>query len=199
MIYIYILELKENKYYIGKTYNPNFRIEQHFDNNGSKWTIKYKPIKCIKIIPNCDNYDEDKYTIKYMEQYGINNVRGGTFCDIKLKNETILLIEKMINSSNNKCFKCGRKGHYANECYSNTSIDNADERCFKCGRKGHYANECYSNTSIDNTERCFKCGRKGHYANECYSNTSIDNTDERCFKCGRKGHYANECYSKYYN
>ena len=30
MIYIYTLQLEEGKYYIGKTLNPDFRIEQHF-------------------------------------------------------------------------------------------------------------------------------------------------------------------------
>ena len=39
MLYIYILELTNNKYYIGKTTNPNFRLESHFDANGSAWTL----------------------------------------------------------------------------------------------------------------------------------------------------------------
>ena len=65
MTNIYILKLKNNKYYIGKTNNPQFRLTQHFDSNGSAWTKKYKPIKIIKIIPNCDNFDEDKYTKIY--------------------------------------------------------------------------------------------------------------------------------------
>ena len=45
------------------------------------WTTKYKPIKVVELIEG-DNYDEDKYTLKYMEQYGIDNVRGGSFCQI---------------------------------------------------------------------------------------------------------------------
>jgi predicted GIY-YIG superfamily endonuclease len=56
MVYIYILQLEQGKYYIGKTSNPQFRIESHFNLNGSAWTRKYKPIKLIKLIPNCDDY-----------------------------------------------------------------------------------------------------------------------------------------------
>ena len=40
MVYIYILKLRNNKYYIGKTQNPTFRLEDHFENNGSSWTKK---------------------------------------------------------------------------------------------------------------------------------------------------------------
>ena len=94
MVFIYILKLNSNKYYVGKTFNPTFRLDSHFKSNGSRWTMKYKPIKVLKIIPNCDNFDEDKYTIKYMGIYGINNVRGGTFCRFILPSETITTITK---------------------------------------------------------------------------------------------------------
>lgn len=53
MLYIYVLKLTNNKYYIGKTLNPDFRLYSHFDSNGSIWTTKYKPISVIEIIPNC--------------------------------------------------------------------------------------------------------------------------------------------------
>ena len=84
MVNIYILQLEDNspgtytpckgyKYYIGKTTQPDIRLESHFNSNGSSWTKKYKPIKVLEIIPNCDEFDEDKYTLKYMEKYGINS------------------------------------------------------------------------------------------------------------------------------
>ena len=116
MIYIYILLLTDNKYYIGKTTNPKFRLKAHFNFNGSAWTNKYKPIKVIDIISNCDNYDEDKYTLKYMKDMGINNVRGGSFCQIVLSDEQIELITTMIRCANDKCYNCGESGHFVKNC-----------------------------------------------------------------------------------
>ena len=59
-MFIYkITNIINGKVYIGKTENVNFRLKQHFDLNGSKWTQKYKPIKVIEIKSNCDALDED--------------------------------------------------------------------------------------------------------------------------------------------
>jgi hypothetical protein len=116
MIYIYVLLLEVNKFYIGKTNNPDIRIDNHFNQIGSKWTKLYKPIKILEIIPNCDPYDEDKYTLKYMEKNGINNVRGGSFCQIELSKEQIKMLDSMIKSSTDKCYCCGRSGHFVKDC-----------------------------------------------------------------------------------
>jgi len=111
-----VLELDGNKYYVGKTTNPDFRLETHFDVGGSAWTIKYKPIKLIELITGCDNFDEDKYTLKYMEKYGIDNVRGGSFCEIKLSEENTNTIKRMLAGSTDKCYICGKTGHFVSEC-----------------------------------------------------------------------------------
>jgi predicted GIY-YIG superfamily endonuclease len=54
MVNIYILLLEDNssegtytplqgyKYYIGKTTQPEIRLNSHFNSNGSSWTIKTK-------------------------------------------------------------------------------------------------------------------------------------------------------------
>ena len=116
MVFIYTLLLDKNKYYVGKTTNPKFRLKQHFDSSGSAWTTKYKPIKVLEIIPDCDDYDEDKYTKIYMDKYGIDNVRGGSFVQIKLNESTKEHLHKMSNGTNDKCFKCGKKGHFEKKC-----------------------------------------------------------------------------------
>jgi len=129
MVYIYILQLEQGKYYIGKTSNPDFRIEQHFQSGGSVWTIKYKPLNVFEIIPDCDDYDEDKYTRRYMDKYGIDNVRGGSFCEVILDEITIQLLEKMSKTTQNKCFTCGIFGHFAKECKKCEELDSI-EKCF---------------------------------------------------------------------
>ena len=57
MVFIYALQLEQGKYYIGKTNNPQFRLESHFNSNGSEWTKIYKPLRVLDIKPNCDDYD----------------------------------------------------------------------------------------------------------------------------------------------
>jgi predicted GIY-YIG superfamily endonuclease len=53
---IYILKLVSNKYYVGKSSNPQKRFMEHMNRNGSAWTKKYKPISIEKIISNASNY-----------------------------------------------------------------------------------------------------------------------------------------------
>ena len=116
MVFIYILQLESNKYYIGKTNNPDVRLDSHFNSNGSEWTKLYKPIEVSEIISDCDSYDEDKYTLKQMEKYGIDNVRGGSFCQVELSEEQINLLNQMIKVETDKCFICGESGHFMNKC-----------------------------------------------------------------------------------
>ena len=116
MVYIYIIKLQQNKWYIGKTTNPNYRLEEHFDGDGSVWTTKYPPIQLEGLIPDCDDFDEDKYTLKYMSKYGIANVRGGSFCQIQLSIDNIKTISRMIKGSSNKCYNCGSTDHFIDKC-----------------------------------------------------------------------------------
>jgi hypothetical protein len=144
MITIYVLKCANDKYYVGKSTNLTIRLEDHFDGSGSTWTTIYKPISVIATYPNSDSYDEDKYTIMYMEKFGIANVRGGTFSRVTLESMEMTIISKMIKGANNKCFNCGSNSHFVKDCTKTTT-----KLCGRCGRSNHDISGCYAKTHLN--------------------------------------------------
>lgn len=79
---IYVLELENNKYYVGISKQPKHRIKQHLDGFGSKWTKLHKPTGRYRIIREGDNpynlkvVTETTVTYYLMLKFGYQNVRG---------------------------------------------------------------------------------------------------------------------------
>ena len=119
--FIYILKLVEDKYYIGKTTNVRMRYKQHVEGNGSEWTRKYIPIRLIKCFEMKNLFDEDNTTKEYMKNHGIDNVRGGSYCQIILSDEIKNFIQRELWSIDNKCHNCGGD-HFVNFCPSKNKI-----------------------------------------------------------------------------
>jgi hypothetical protein len=114
---LYVLKLQGGKYYVGTTGKDVVtRLEEHMNNKGSAWTKKYPVLKLEKSIENCDKYDEDKWTKIYMDKYGIENVRGGTYCQMSLDNNSINAISHEVNHANNRCLYCNKHGHFISAC-----------------------------------------------------------------------------------
>jgi hypothetical protein len=113
---IYTLQLEGGKYYVGKSKNISNRILQHFSELGSSWTKSYKPIKVLSQIPSTDPFDEEKYTLLTMDKYGIDNVRGGSYCRLILSKHEMEKAQQIIYSICDKCYRCGEQKHTASEC-----------------------------------------------------------------------------------
>ena len=80
---IYVLECEEGKYYIGITFDFNKRLAQHLAGKGAKWTRLYPPLRVVEIVHNGATLAmENEVTLRYMNQYGAENVRGGSKCKI---------------------------------------------------------------------------------------------------------------------
>jgi predicted GIY-YIG superfamily endonuclease len=201
MVNIYVLKLEKRKYYVGKTKRLNQRIKDHFKSNGAEWTKIYNPIQVVEELKNVDDSMENTITREYMRKYGIENVRGGSYCSVMLPDFQKQALEKEFCGDENKCFRCSKKGHFANECdkkdYSSSSSSNSyshpvldepqrkktkitDDKCFRCGRYGHWETNCYAKTVINETKK------------------SSSKNDDSCYKCGRDSHWANNCYAKYH-
>ena len=149
------MECEEGKYYIGRTERRLIaRIDEHFSGKGSEWTKKYKPIRVIETIKDADLLDEDKYTKIYMKKYGIDNVRGGSYSTLHLPSYKLKCLHDEIATAENRCFRCGRTGHFVKECFARTHENGSgisENKCFRCGRRGHFVKECYARIHEDGT------------------------------------------------
>ena len=113
---IYVLQLEYHKWYVGKTPDVAKRFQDHMSGKGAVWTRIYKPIKIEKVIKNASDFDEDRVTKEYMAIYGIDNVRGGSYCQEVLDDSQRECIKRELWSASGACLSCGRRGHFANAC-----------------------------------------------------------------------------------
>ena len=203
MTLIYVLGLKNNKYYIGRTDKKvEDRFKEHISGFGSEWTNIYEPLEIVETLPNADDYDEDKYTKKYMDLYGINNVRGGSYTSIELPDYQIKALQMELCTSKNKCFNCLGIGHFADQCTAMVDINGIPIvknhnvwLCDKCEKKfpteldaENHEKICLVNKKI---QRLFA----GYSFNKAIS---LHISDDMCYRCGRCGHWISECYAKYH-
>ena len=82
---IYILQLEHGKYYVGESKDPVKAIEEHREGLGPFWTRIHKPVRIEEVFPFKSANEVDLYTKTTMRKYGIENVRGGSFQDARLK------------------------------------------------------------------------------------------------------------------
>jgi cellular nucleic acid-binding protein len=168
---LYILKLEKNKYYVGKSSDVSTRYKQHKEGIGSSWTSKYPPIRILEVKQLTGPHHENNETKDLMKKYGIDNVRGGAYCQVELSYEAKTSLQHELNSSNDSCYKCGESGHFARYCRV---------KSWEC----EICSDTFSdyNTAIGHektckvTKRgvCYRCGRDGHYSPECYARTHVD-------------------------
>lgn len=179
MVYIYVLRLQQNKYFVGKSDKSKPLPEEY---SFYDWTAIYPVLSIEYVYSNCVDSDEDKILKMRMNKYGVENVRGGSYKDVNIDEE--ILREELKN--NRGCLFCGLCGHHLKECDEYLSR----VKCFRCGKNGHFVKDCPStNFKEKKTINCFKCGSSEHVSKECVN----EPVNVKCSKCGNRGHYAKDC------
>jgi hypothetical protein len=122
---VYVLELKDNKFYVGKSSDKEVRIKRHTNGYGSAWTNKYKPINELSPVTNPQqSFWELWETLELMKKYGINNVRGSMFTSpYPLLREDKIMAAQLYCELYDLCRKCGGSGHFITHCKGETNAD----------------------------------------------------------------------------
>ena len=196
--YIYVLRLNNNKYYIGKTNHILSRLNDHFtcSEKSSEWVKKHGVIKLVEICEVINQFQEDTKTLEYMNKYSIDNVRGGSFCNIYLNETEIFNIKKQLRSANDLCFKCGKAGHFAKNCKNIKPVKKSLNSEILLENKIQV--EIQSTTFWDNMINTISNYFDENTTKVICQDTEIENKLENklfCDRCGRNTHNINNCYA----
>ena len=89
----------------------------------------------------------------------------------------------MNKGTHDKCFKCGKKGHYANDC----------DKVFE-NKKNTILHEKYCNKKKSIYTQ--PINYKYNYSNDDFDSDDYNDNEITCFRCGHYGHYSSSCYAK---
>lgn len=153
---LYILSCEDDTFYVGISSNVKKRIVKHVSGKGSSWTKLHVVEGVVKIRNERSKFDEDITVKKMMSKNGINKVRGGIYCEVKLPVEKIRILKETLDGADDLCFICHEPGHLKRQCPKYRNVNT----CYGCGKIGHFRENCPE-------MKCYKCGKMGHYASKC--------------------------------
>lgn len=77
--YTYILKLEDDCWYVGISKDVDKRFKQHCLMCGARWTMQHKPIAIHRVF---EGNREQEITLRMMDKYGRDKVRGFVWVDV---------------------------------------------------------------------------------------------------------------------
>ena len=194
---IYVLECENGKYYVGKTAHLQKRFTDHLSGTGAVWTQIHRPIRILESHDATSEFHEVHITLVTMKEYGVDNVRGATWCSIELSPEELSQIDRHLISASGRCYLCQETGHMRRSCplkhgQSIKPKPKAPTGCMRCGRDGHITSSCYAKTLLPGFPRVESSSSEEEPVRVARAPKSRATTTG-CARCGRPGHSASAC------
>lgn len=94
--FTYVLQLQNNKFYVGSSDSIYTRLMDHclMSASSSLWVRQHGPVqRVVEITRDCAKDDEAYKTMEYMSMFGWHNVRGGAYCRTSMRAPPAALAE----------------------------------------------------------------------------------------------------------
>jgi predicted GIY-YIG superfamily endonuclease len=84
----FVMELEHGKYFVGASQDPVKTLEEHREGlTRITWTQIHRPIRLLSIVPVAVKEQLDDYVCQWMREEGMENVRGGSWSDVRLRDK----------------------------------------------------------------------------------------------------------------
>jgi len=123
---VYVLQLQNGGYYVGKSDDIDARVQQHKSGGGSAWcrhkggVVKEMPTVFHGSLGDISSWEMNE-TVTQMLLHGYANVRGWEFTSCgPLSTGELDTIKHVVMGQTDACRNCGNGGHFAESCLHST-------------------------------------------------------------------------------
>lgn len=125
-MWLYVLELHGNRFYVGTTKNVEQRVAQHKSSCGSAWTKRHNFVRLLETRLISSPLEEDTEVKKLMALHGIDNVRGGSYSQNELTPTQKKSLQSEMDHASGRCLRCGRDSHWVAQCFAKKHLNGQD-------------------------------------------------------------------------
>lgn len=114
---VYVLELPDGRYYVGKSHCVAERLRQHAAGQGAACAKGYLR-RAVPLTPRGDDLEawERAETLARMRRHGIGRVRGWMYTAPEMSEALREHAYQQVCERYDLCRRCGRDGHFAASC-----------------------------------------------------------------------------------
>jgi predicted GIY-YIG superfamily endonuclease len=114
---VYVLQMPNGSFYVGKSVNIQERIKQHTEGNGAS-CARGKFRRVPPLTASCEDLEawERAEVLARMKKHGIRKVRGWMYTNPDFTESQVDHAFSQVCEKYDLCRRCGRGGHFAVEC-----------------------------------------------------------------------------------
>lgn len=84
---LFLIELEHGKYFAGASPDPIKALEAYREGLGEipSWLSIHRPLRLREVVAVAQSEELDAHVQEWMARYGVENVRGGSWTDVRLR------------------------------------------------------------------------------------------------------------------